>query len=213
MLGPINTEELKLLGGDYSPHAPRRVVQNPNFSGLSFPESLQNPCIQIVDFGEAFFTSDPPSSLGVPMNFLPPELCFGYSPSAMGDVWELACLLFFTMSNQYLISVFFPVYEILVGTAMPIVGPLPPSWRGLFDHEKYGYREDGKLQSSHDPDWWWDKDYQKDTIRGRMETDAFEGFSTEQRELLVKLLEEMLAFEPEKRLSAAGAAQRLKSIQ
>ncbi|KUI74177.1 hypothetical protein VM1G_11968 [Cytospora mali] len=47
------------------------------------------------------------------------------------------------------------------------------------------------------PDCWCDKDLQKDTIRGRMETFAFEGVEAEQRDVLMRLLEEMLAFDPE----------------
>ncbi|ROV92957.1 hypothetical protein VMCG_09011 [Cytospora schulzeri] len=142
---------------------------------------------------------------------LPPELCFGYSPSVKSDVWALACVLFYIISTKYLFATFFPIYEMLIGMAVPIVGPLPPHWRGRVDHEKYGYREDGELKNRNDPDWWWDKDIQNDTVHGKVETFAFEGFSAKQREPLLKLLEEMLTFDPDKRLSAAEVAQRLTS--
>lgn len=86
MLGPIKTEKLRLPGGIYSPHAPKRVVQHPDFSGLSFPASFLRLNIQTVDLGEAFFASQPRSFLGVPLSYFPPEICFGYSPSTMSDV-------------------------------------------------------------------------------------------------------------------------------
>lgn len=89
-------------------------------------------------------------------------------------------MIFYIISTKHLLATYFPIYEMLVGAAMPIVGPLPPHWRGRFDNDKYGYRENGELKSRNDADWWWNKDYQTNTIRGIVETFAFEGFSAEQ---------------------------------
>lgn len=209
LLGPIRTEKLKLPNGTYSPHAPKRVVQAPDFSGLEIPRSLVD--VQIVDLGAAFFIDSPPSSLGVPMSFFPLELCFGYSPSPMSDVWELACVIFEVLGNTRLFKIFFPIYEMLIGTAMPILGPLPPKWRECFDNERYGYREGGHLKSNLTPDWWFGKELHTKTIRGQLESFA-PHLAAGQREAVAQIVEEMLEFEPAKRLSSAEVEQRLIAV-
>lgn len=179
LLGPIESERLRLRNGGRSEHGPRYVIQRPAFS--TFISELPNPLkrVRIIDFGEAFPTTQPRSTLGVPvgLGYFPPELCFGYTASSASDVWMLACLIYQALGTPALFLCFFPVLEILVGTAVPILGPLPDYWRGRFDHEQYGHREHGELQNVErvDPEWWWDAAMHTKSIRGRMETDLARG--------------------------------------
>ncbi|KAH9985551.1 kinase-like protein [Xylariaceae sp. FL0662B] len=152
LLGPIKTEKLRLSGGlPRWLHAPNRVVDAPDFSGLDYASLTQ---IQIVDFGQAFFVGRPPTSLRIPIEFFPLELCFGSSPSTKSDVWSLACLLYMVHSECFMFPTFFRIFEALIGTVEGYIGPLPEHWKGRFDREMYGYREDGMLKSQEEPEYW-----------------------------------------------------------
>ncbi|KAL1883292.1 hypothetical protein Daus18300_000350 [Diaporthe australafricana] len=215
LLGPVKRERLRLRIGNRSDHAPKYVIQRPTFPSLvaDLPSPLET--VQIVDFGEAFIASQPRSTLGIPvgLGYFPPELCFGYPASGASDVWELACLMFQILGTPPLFPCFFPIFEILIGTAVPILGPLPEHWRGRFDHERYGYREDGKVDDAdaEEPGWWWDEAIHNKSIRGQLERDLAPLFSHEELDFLAGLLGDMLAFEPEKRISAQDIVQRLHS--
>lgn len=215
LLGPIKREKLRLRNGDRSDHAPKYVIQRPTFSEFLavMPTPLKK--VRIVDFGEASPFSQPRSTLGIPVNqgYFPPELCFGYTASAASDIWELACLVYQTLGTPPLFPCFFPIFEFLVGTAMPILGPLPAHWRGRFDYDRYGYREEGELKNveKKDPEWWWDEAMKDKSVRGQMERHLAPQFSPEQLDFLADLLSDMLVFEPEKRISAADIVQRLDS--
>lgn len=75
----------------------------------------------------------PRTGLGVPMMCFPPEVCFGISPSAGSDVWELACLIFQTFFDGYpLFPMIFPSFEMLTRMIVEYVGALPRSWEGHF---------------------------------------------------------------------------------
>lgn len=182
-------------------------------NSLFVPTPLK--AVLIVDFGEAFPFSQLRSSFGVPVDqgYFPPELYFGYPASAASDIWELARLVYQTLGNPSLFPCFFPIFEVLVGTAVPILGPLPAHWRGRFDHDRYGYREDGELQNAEkeDPEWWWDEAKHDKSVRGQMGRHLAPQFSPEQLDFLADLLGDMLVFEPEKRISAAEVVQRLTS--
>ncbi|KAG8158231.1 hypothetical protein KVR01_011992 [Diaporthe batatas] len=217
LLGPIESARLRLRNGARSEHGPKYVIQRPTFSKLmsELPTTLQT--VRIIDFGEAFPTTRPRSFLGVPvgLGYFPPELCFGYAASPGSDMWMLASLMYQALGTAALFPCFFPIFEILVGTAMPILGPLPDHWRGRFDYDKYGYREpeSGELKNPErvNPGWWWDEAKHNKSIRGRMESDLAPRFSSAQLDFLAALLGDMVCFEPEKRISAAEVVQRLRS--
>ncbi|KAF1963757.1 kinase-like protein [Byssothecium circinans] len=204
-LTPINAENLKLGNGSRSRHAPMQVIQAPEFLGFDYSSLWK---VRIIDFGEAFFTSLPPSSLGSPIEFFPPELCFGYSPSAKADIWQLACVFYMVHSGRFLFPVFFEIYEILIGTIVNCVGPLPQHWRGRFKFESFGYRERGREQNKTDPEWWFDDKAPKNSVDSQL-TEHAPHLSTHQREHYVRLLCKMLDLEPNARLSAADVGSIL----
>ncbi|KAK1770396.1 kinase domain-containing protein [Phialemonium atrogriseum] len=205
--GSIKAEDLKLPNGSYSPHAPKQVVQTPEFSGLDY-SSLA--FVRIVVFGQAFFADRPPPSLGVPIDFFPPELCFGYLPSTKSDIWQLACILYIVHAKVPMFSTFFRIFGILIGTVVGYLGPLPQQWKGRFMFEKYGYREPGRAQSRTEPAWWFEDKHSEKSIDSRLFQEA-PHLSVRQKGEYVRLLHDMVAYEPEQRLSAADAVQRLRS--
>ncbi|KAK2612397.1 hypothetical protein QQS21_001661 [Conoideocrella luteorostrata] len=207
LLGPIQTENLRLTNGLCSPHAPKQVIQTPDLSGLDYSLLTQ---IRIIDFGQAFFTDRPPPSLGVPIDFFPPELCFGYLPSTKSDIWHLACILFQIQTKGFLFPTVLRIFEILIGTIVSYLGPIPQHWKGKFNFDEYGYCEPEQVQETTEPEWWFENKHSEKTISSRVAQEAVH-LSTCQREEYVRLLHDMVAYEPEKRLSAVEVIRRLRS--
>lgn len=215
LLGPIEREKLKLRDGSKSPHGPKRIVKNPDFSGFNI--GMSSAAVMIVDFGEAFVVGRPRhrTGLGIPITSFPPEVCFGYAPSAGSDLWELGCLLFEILCGRPLFPMYFPIFEMLIGLIVHYVGLLPSSWKGRFDAEKYGDRQGGMLQSTPEGAWYWFKANPEDE-RGSLGEEVAKAasrveLSTEQQGFIVSLIQEMMAREPEGRLSAIDTSRRMES--
>lgn len=215
LLGPIEREKLKLRDGSKSPHGPKRIVKNPDFSGFNI--GMSSAAVMIIDFGEAFVLGRPRhrTGLGIPITSFPPEVCFGYPPSTGSDLWELACLLFEILCGRPLFPLYFPIFEMLIGLIVHYVGLLPRSWQGHFDAEKYGYRQGGTLQSTPEGAWYWFEAKPEDQ-RGSLGEEVAKAASrvelpAEHQAYIVSLLQEMLVREPENRLPARDASLRIES--
>lgn len=207
LLGPIEAEYIRPRKERYAPHAPKQLVDNAEFPDVDFSMLTR---VRIIDFGSAYFADQPPKSLGVPIDYFPPELCFGYLPSTKSDVWQLACLFYQIHTGRYFIPTGFEIYEALIGTAVHRLGPLPQSWQGKFDHETYGYMENGEAKFEEKSVWYWYEDKKiKETIEDRLAVEAPD-LSAHRRKDLADLLIEMAVYEPGKRLSAAEVTQRLE---
>ncbi|KAJ8128487.1 hypothetical protein O1611_g5148 [Lasiodiplodia mahajangana] len=207
LLGPIETEELRLANGSFSPHSPKGVVQTPSLSGVDQSLLLN---IQIIDFGVAFFTSQPPRSLGIPFQYFPPELCFGYRPSLGSDIWHLACVLYELHGKAFLFPGVFPIFEIVVGTIIGRLGRLPSLWKGRFKFDVYGYEEEGREQIEKEPSWWFEDRNLEASMNSRLSEKATH-LSPAQHGEFAQLLLDMLVYEPEKRLAATDVVWRLNS--
>lgn len=230
LLGPAETEKLKLRNGSYSAHGPKKIVKTPAFTGFNL--SMTSAAVMIIDFGEAFFLDRPRpacdgcSGLGVPISFIPPEICFGHPPSAGSDTWELACLVSETLCARRLFPELFLIFEQLLALVAHHVGPLPHSWKGRFCVEKYGYWENGQMCST--PDGWqsWFTEQLPGTKRGTIRElitashassvsssseVAVSRLTGEQEDFLASLLRDMMVLEPEQRLSPRDTLHRLQS--
>lgn len=211
LLGPIKAEKLReprrSRSRSPSPHAPKQVVQPADFSGLDF-SSLS--VVRIVDFGQAFFGDRPSQSLGVPIDYFPPEICFGYPPSTKSDIWQLAGVIYMVHAKAPMFPTFFRIFEILTGTAVGYLGPLPQEWKGRFMYDEYGYREPGRVPNRTEPAWWYEEKLSEKSIDTRLAKEAPQ-LSIRQRGEYVRLLLDMVAYEPEQRLSASDVVQRLRS--
>ncbi|KAI0197569.1 kinase-like domain-containing protein [Astrocystis sublimbata] len=84
-----------------SPHAPKYLVQPLNWDELN---NLISDNVAIVDFGEAFETSHPPKTLGIPDCYAAPEIVFGDDSVPLGigcDLWSLASIIYFTRTGGF----------------------------------------------------------------------------------------------------------------
>ncbi|KAI1372944.1 kinase domain-containing protein [Hypoxylon crocopeplum] len=214
LLGPIRTERLHLPNRARSSHVPpssqhfpKKLVERAAFSGLDYSLLTQ---VRIVDFGQAFFVNNPPLSLGIPIDFFPPELCFGYLPSPKSDIWHLACVLWKVHCKSFIFPTFFEIFEVLLSNIVSYLGPLPQHWMGRFNFDKYGYREPDKEPNTTELTCWFEDKPPEKSILRRLSTEA-PHLTTRQQEEYVRLLHNMLAYEPDNRLSAEDILKRLNS--
>lgn len=218
LLGPPMTEKLKLRDGTYSNHGPRRIVKPVDFKGFNI--GMTSAAITLIDLGEAFLldAEHPRTGLGVPIMSFPPEVCFGISPSAGSDVWELACLLFATFCDgRPLFPLIFPSFEMLLGLIVEYVGTLPRGWKGHFRAEQYGHWQDHQLVATPDGAAWWFEPHpnaERSNIRSLVkEVIATKklNMTEEQHEFLASLLQDMLVCEPGERILPREVLRRLDS--
>ena len=90
LLDAPEMEEVLTLDGEPSSHAPKFVVTGVQWDRL---EKLISDDVAIVDFGESYLDSQPPSSLGIPRQYAAPEVLFDGTPTISSDIWSLAYTL------------------------------------------------------------------------------------------------------------------------
>ncbi|KAH8668787.1 kinase-like domain-containing protein [Xylariales sp. PMI_506] len=106
-LNCLREDELLLLLGQpkktyvRTDSGPELPVSSPQY--LTIPADLSQlgdnyltNQICVIDFGESFLISSPPEDLGIPENYLPPEVLLGEEASSgpACDLWALGCTLF-----------------------------------------------------------------------------------------------------------------------
>lgn len=92
------------------------------------PEYLTGE-ICIIDFGESFHMSSPPTDVGIPENYLAPEAIMedGTSISPGCDLWALGCTLF-EIRRQMPLFYMINVTDELLAEMVQLIGKFPESW-------------------------------------------------------------------------------------
>ncbi|KAJ5618695.1 hypothetical protein N7528_006806 [Penicillium herquei] len=96
-------------GEDLPESSPQYLTLPADISGLGKKYLTDKICI--IDFGETFAISSLPEDLGMPENYLPPEVLLEHE-KAVGpacDIWALGCTLF-EIREQ--IALFYMIYDI-----------------------------------------------------------------------------------------------------
>ncbi|KAI0160455.1 kinase-like domain-containing protein [Xylariaceae sp. FL1272] len=125
-------------------HAPRYLVQAP----FMWWKRIMTGEIALVDFGSAFFTSDPPEEAkSLTRMYAAPELYFGNCgpPGPAADIWALGCTLLKATTDN---SVFGSLEDDLEDAPRDLevfLGPLPEPFRS-------GLKEQLRWDSSSDSD-------------------------------------------------------------
>ncbi|CAK7275180.1 hypothetical protein SEPCBS57363_006548 [Sporothrix epigloea] len=128
----------------------------------------------------------------------------------VSDVWQIACLLYQIQTGRRLFPTGVPVFEVLIGTIVDRLGPLPENWREKFKSNEYGYMSDGEVMFEEKNVWYWYEDSKsKETFDDRLAAGA-PHLTPHQRKDFADLLLKMVAYEPEKRLPAAEVSLRLE---
>ncbi|QPC80184.1 hypothetical protein HYE68_010936 [Fusarium pseudograminearum] len=90
-LGKVETGPVtRLDGGPLEDNFPTQIIRP-----APFPTSdilLENPSVKIIDFGQAFFGNNAPSTLHNPIAVRAPEIVFGDQLNVRVDLWSAGCL-------------------------------------------------------------------------------------------------------------------------
>ncbi|PNY23764.1 Uncharacterized protein TCAP_06303 [Tolypocladium capitatum] len=88
------------------PHAPKYLVYPPDSGDVDL--STIAPRTQVIDFGQSFDTSQRPlpAAFGIPVNYAAPEVVLDSSGSTAMDLWSLGCTLYEIRLGRRLFDVF-----------------------------------------------------------------------------------------------------------
>ncbi|KAI1283412.1 kinase-like protein [Xylaria sp. FL0933] len=167
--------------------------------------------ICIIDFGESFPISSPPEDLGIPENYLPPEVLLEGQENAIGpacDLWALGCTLF---EIRQQIPLFYMIHDKdeLLAEMVRFFGNLPEPWWDKWEPRGDFFDNQGKWirYRYSDEEWSLEVALSKPQEIFRMGSDnngaARKTLTTSKAEqsLMADLLYKLLRYEPQKRLS------------
>ncbi|KAM0211003.1 hypothetical protein ACHAQD_010468 [Fusarium lateritium] len=130
-------------GEDIPSSCPKYLVQPADLTRLGNEFLTDEICV--IDFGESYRFSSFPEDLGIPENYLPPEVLLGL-PDAIGpacDLWALGCTLF-EIREQ--LPLFYMIYDNdeLLAEMVRFFGKLPEDWWAKWEARKDYFDQDGK---------------------------------------------------------------------
>jgi serine/threonine-protein kinase SRPK3 len=208
------------------PYAPRYLVYPVDFRDVD--PSVILPRTQVIDFGQSFdtFEGPPPAAFGIPVNYAAPEVVLDSSGSIAMDLWSLGCTLYEIRLGRRL----FDVFQLMglckyhyVDEIASVLGEPPEPWAAFYsgpDDESDDESQDDSDGDSESVDQS-DSDSvttepQVERARSILEKLArchdctgqecahprFELISEAEATALADLLEKLLRYRPEERLSA-----------
>ncbi|KAI0970159.1 kinase-like domain-containing protein [Xylaria arbuscula] len=201
------------LNGERSSSAPRWVVEPLRWFEL---KDLILASIAIVDFGEAFEVTSPPSFLGIPGTYASPEVAYGGASWGKEiDVWSLALTIMETRTGDQLGNSLNDPINRMEGFA----GPIPPPYRSIAaeemyrnqirDFEAYGQEEETKPQPLSRE--LWESVYVpvEENVDGEQGAIKMVPYRIPEHELriLADLLRRMLKYKPSDRLKVSSVLE------
>ncbi|OAA59531.1 Protein kinase-like domain protein [Niveomyces insectorum RCEF 264] len=114
-------------GADLPASSPQYLIHAADLSRLGDEYLTDNICV--IDFGESFPLSSPPADLGMPENYLPPEVLLDVE-NPIGpacDLWALGCTVFEIRQQIPLFYMIFDTDELLA-EMVRFFGMLPQGW-------------------------------------------------------------------------------------
>ena len=190
-------------------HAPVYAVQPIDFSRLD--GSVIDGSALLADYGESFFAGDPPTSLGIPMPFFPPELFFDDPPNITSavDIWAWACSICVLRTG---VSLFYPAFnpkDDILRDMVATLGKLPDQWWQQWEARSKFFDGDGSPGTGlYAPE-------ELTSLRDQLRMAGVYGsnglelpeadqhrLSADEVETLGELLSQMLAYRPCKRITA-----------
>ncbi|ATY60987.1 Serine threonine-kinase SKY1 [Cordyceps militaris] len=172
--------------------------------------------ISITDFGEAFNHSTEGERLtGIPRPYSAPELVFDKKGGLAADLWALACLAFETRLGGKIIEpcdIMGPDDTEYLLAVILFLGRLPDKWWDTWDtRDEFIARSNGGTHSRLElrVENWGEREEERsidEKARGQCRYDGeLWDISQSEVEVMSKLLEQLLQYEPEKRLAAQDA--------
>jgi serine/threonine protein kinase len=198
---------VKTESGEEIPSScPKYLVQPADITRLG--NELLTDEICIIDFGESYKFSSPPEDLGIPENYLPPEVLLEL-PGAIGpacDLWALGCTLF-EIREQ--LPLFYMIYDKdeLLSEMVRFFGKLPDDWWAKWEAREDYFDHDGKWLREEE-DWSLEVALSKPIEIFNSSDKYDEGpikslqIPESEQKLLADLLYQIFQYDPRKRISA-----------
>ncbi|KAF4483451.1 CMGC SRPK kinase [Fusarium agapanthi] len=122
--GPVSRSD----GGPLAHSVPTQIIQPAFFRRRDI--MLSCPSIKIIDFGEAFFSDNAPSTLHTPLPVRAPEVVFGDQLDRRVDLWSAGCLIFELITGQPPFDVVMLTPSVLVEQMIELTSDeLPSRWQ------------------------------------------------------------------------------------
>ncbi|SPJ86900.1 related to dis1-suppressing protein kinase dsk1 [Fusarium torulosum] len=203
---PIQIAVQTESGEEIPSSCPKYLVQPADITRLGNEFLTDEICV--IDFGESYKFSSPPEDLGIPENYLPPEVLLGL-PDAIGpacDLWALGCTLF-EIREQ--LPLFYMIYDNdeLLAEMVRFFGKLPEDWWAKWEARKDYFDHDGKWLREEEG---WSLEvalskpmeifdsgdkYDKGPVKSLQTSES-------EQKLLADLLYQVFQYDPRKRISA-----------
>ena len=210
MLGDPVTEPVRTLDGSPpDPQAPKEVVKSVDTTVHSFQPCLQENIV-VIDLGQSFDVNALPKDYeaGTTMTHFSPESRFDNIVTTASDIWGLACTIFEIRAGRPLFNSFMVSHSTILCETVFSLGKLPDPWWGKFEGRDEWFEENGQPKP---PD-------EMISIRQLLEGIGAEDTPTmdndgpmiepvgtrlkeEEIVLLADLLEKMLKYRPEERIT------------
>jgi serine/threonine-protein kinase SRPK3 len=201
------------------PYAPKYLVYPIDFGGVD--PSVISQRTHVIDFGQSFDTSQgpPPARFGIPTNYAAPEVVLDVSGGISMDLWSLGCTLYEIRLGRRLFDVFQMIClseKDYVAEIASLLGEPPEPWANYYS-ESDDESEDSATSS--DPvleggDTCTEPQVQRvhdieeklaschDCAGEGCAHPRFQIISEAEAPILADLLERLLRYRPEERLSA-----------
>ncbi|KAG6221167.1 hypothetical protein E4U34_002360 [Claviceps purpurea] len=128
-LGKFETGAVtKLDDGPWAPNVPTEIIRPALFQEQDI---IAAPCpsIKIIDFGEAFFGDDAPSTLKTPRVLQAPEIVFGDQLDLRVDLWSAGCLIFDLVSGYRPLDAWWSQFNLVRQMIAATSEELPSRWQ------------------------------------------------------------------------------------
>jgi len=188
----------------------------------------------LIDFGESFEISQPPDNLGIPGPYRSPELILDKKASFGSDIWALGCSLFEIRTGRKLFCPFGDEDNEYLDEFVQVLGKLPePWWSTTWEDRRRMYKdevnEQGLVVAAHvseprNNDGWTTTIHPsvpanarslKDKIAPGLwymldrhpNDDRHRDISQTEQRVFADLLQRLLEYKPEARISAEDATK------
>lgn len=190
-------------------------LRGPPSISTQTPTALPNQSLQIVDYGEVFFSTGQGISgkfLNTPVWYTAPEILFQDLVGPSSDIWALACVLYNLPGSHELFESYDKVRDMVLVEMVCTFGKLPDCWWGRWEKRPDYSAEDGMFQPTSGFNEAMKKPMDlkvrlEDLVRGSRE----DILGPEEVVAFERILRGMLRFELRERISANEITQLLPS--
>ncbi|KAH7327768.1 kinase-like domain-containing protein [Stachybotrys elegans] len=197
LLGPPLKAHVRSQSGDLPASSPQYLVCQADTSRLG---EYMTDDICVIDFGESFPIASPPPDLGMPENYLPPEVLLGENAVGLPcDLWALGCTLF-EIREQLPLFYMITDPDELLAEFVRFFGKPPRSFRDKWEAWGDFFDEQGRwIQGGED----WSLEVALSKPIEVIENGRVKALitSAEEQKLMADLLYKLFQYEPDKRWS------------